>query len=111
MQERWRVGDNRGPARGEVTLKSSKVTVGMVAGCVPTQQERLTPQVRLPRICYDTKMRRLAKTGVRKEAPMSTCIVVIEDDPACRELLHDLLSEEGYAVHLFPDSDGGAVPA
>jgi transposase len=83
----------------------------MVAGCVPTQQERLTPQVRLPRICYDTKMRRLAKTGVRKEAPMSTCIVVIEDDPACRELLHDLLSEEGYAVHLFPDSDGGAVPA
>jgi DNA-binding response OmpR family regulator len=35
---------------------------------------------------------------------MSTCIAVIDDDPACRELLHDLLSEEGYAVHLFPDS-------
>jgi len=35
---------------------------------------------------------------------MSTCVAVIDDDPACRELLHDLLSEEGYAVHLFPDS-------
>ena len=35
---------------------------------------------------------------------MSTCIEVIEDDPACRDLLHDLLSEEDYAVHLFPDS-------
>ena len=35
---------------------------------------------------------------------MSTCIAVIDDDPACCELLHDLLSEEGYAVHLFPDS-------
>jgi DNA-binding response OmpR family regulator len=35
---------------------------------------------------------------------MCTCIAVIDDDPACRELLHDLLSEEGYAVHLFPDS-------
>jgi DNA-binding response OmpR family regulator len=35
---------------------------------------------------------------------MSTCLAVIDDDPACRELLHDLLSEEGYAVHLFPDS-------
>jgi DNA-binding response OmpR family regulator len=34
---------------------------------------------------------------------MSTCIAVIDDDAACRELLHDLLSEEGYAVHLFPD--------
>ena len=37
-------------------------------------------------------------------SPMSTCIAVIDDDPACGELLHDLLSEEGYAVHLFPDS-------
>ena len=37
-------------------------------------------------------------------SPMSTCIAVIDDDPACRELLHDLLSEEGYVVHLFPDS-------
>jgi DNA-binding response OmpR family regulator len=35
---------------------------------------------------------------------MSPCIAVIDDDPACSELLHDLLSEEGYAVHLFPDS-------
>jgi DNA-binding response OmpR family regulator len=35
---------------------------------------------------------------------MSTSIAVIDDDPACRELLHDLLNEEGYAVHLFPDS-------
>ena len=35
---------------------------------------------------------------------MSTRIAVIDDDPACRELLHDLLGEEGYAVHLFPDS-------
>jgi DNA-binding response OmpR family regulator len=35
---------------------------------------------------------------------MSTCIAVIDDDPACREMLHDLLSEEGYAVHLFPNS-------
>jgi DNA-binding response OmpR family regulator len=35
---------------------------------------------------------------------MSTCIAVIDDDRACSELLHDLLSEEGYAVHLFPDS-------
>ena len=35
---------------------------------------------------------------------MSTSIAVIDDDPACRELLHDLLSEEGYAVHLFSDS-------
>jgi DNA-binding response OmpR family regulator len=35
---------------------------------------------------------------------MSTCIAVIDDDPACCELLHDLLHEEGYAVHLFPDS-------
>jgi DNA-binding response OmpR family regulator len=35
---------------------------------------------------------------------MSTSIAVIDDDPACRELLHDLLSEEDYAVHLFPDS-------
>jgi DNA-binding response OmpR family regulator len=33
---------------------------------------------------------------------------VIDDDPACRELLHDLLSEEGYAVHLFPDSTTAA---
>src|SRR5437762_9657739 len=40
----------------------------------------------------------------RKEASMSTSIAVIDDDPACRELLHDLLSEEDYAVHLFPDS-------
>jgi DNA-binding response OmpR family regulator len=40
----------------------------------------------------------------RKEAPVSTCIAVIDDDAACRELLHDLLSEEGYAVHLFADS-------
>ena len=39
----------------------------------------------------------------RKEASMSTSIAVIDDDPACRELLHDLLSEEGYAVYLFPD--------
>jgi DNA-binding response OmpR family regulator len=39
----------------------------------------------------------------RKEASMSTSLAVIDDDPACRELLHDLLSEEGYAVHLFPD--------
>ena len=30
--------------------------------------------------------------------PMSTCIAVIDHDPACRELLHDLLSEEGYAA-------------
>ena len=37
---------------------------------------------------------------------MSTDIAVIDDDPACRELLRDLLSEEGYAVHLFPDSAG-----
>ena len=35
---------------------------------------------------------------------MSTCIVVIDDDPACRDLLHDLLSEKDYAVHLVPDS-------
>jgi DNA-binding response OmpR family regulator len=35
---------------------------------------------------------------------MSPCIAVIDDDGACSELLHDLLSEEGYAVHLFPDS-------
>jgi CheY-like chemotaxis protein len=35
---------------------------------------------------------------------VSTCIAVIDDDAACRELLHDLLSEEGYAVHLFADS-------
>jgi CheY-like chemotaxis protein len=35
---------------------------------------------------------------------MSTCIAVIDDDAACRELLHELLSEEGYAVHPFPDS-------
>jgi DNA-binding response OmpR family regulator len=35
---------------------------------------------------------------------MSPCIAVIDDDAACRELLHELLSEEGYAVHLFPDS-------
>src|SRR5919201_6472546 len=34
---------------------------------------------------------------------MSPCIAVIDDDGACSELLHDLLSEEGYAVHLFPD--------
>jgi hypothetical protein len=34
---------------------------------------------------------------------MSTGIAVI-DDPACRELLHDLLCEEGYAVHPFPHS-------
>jgi DNA-binding response OmpR family regulator len=34
---------------------------------------------------------------------MSTSIAVIDDDPACRELLYDLLSEEGYAVQLFPD--------
>jgi CheY-like chemotaxis protein len=40
----------------------------------------------------------------RKEASMSTSIAVIDDDAACRELLHDLLSEEGYAVHLLPDS-------
>jgi DNA-binding response OmpR family regulator len=39
---------------------------------------------------------------------MSTCIAVIDDDAACRELLHDLLSEEGYAVHLFPDSTTAA---
>ena len=31
---------------------------------------------------------------------MSTCIAVIDDDAACREPLHDLLSEEGYAVRL-----------
>jgi DNA-binding NtrC family response regulator len=31
---------------------------------------------------------------------VSTCIAVIDDDAACRELLHNLLSEEGYAVHL-----------
>ena len=37
-------------------------------------------------------------------SPMSTCIAVIDDDPACSELLHDLLSEEGYAVHLLPNS-------
>jgi DNA-binding response OmpR family regulator len=35
---------------------------------------------------------------------VSTCIAVIDDDAACRELLHDLLSEEGYAVNLFADS-------
>jgi DNA-binding response OmpR family regulator len=35
---------------------------------------------------------------------MSTCIAVIDDDPACRALLHDVLTEEGYTVHLFPDS-------
>ena len=35
---------------------------------------------------------------------MSTCLAVIDDDPACSEVLHDLLREEGYAVHLFPDS-------
>ena len=34
---------------------------------------------------------------------MPTSIAVIDDDAACRELLHDLLSEEGYTVHLFPD--------
>jgi hypothetical protein len=34
---------------------------------------------------------------------MSTCIAVI-DEPAGRELLHDLLREEGYAVHPFPHS-------
>jgi CheY-like chemotaxis protein len=39
----------------------------------------------------------------RKKASMSTSIAVIDDDAACRELLHDLLSEEGYAVHLFAD--------
>jgi DNA-binding response OmpR family regulator len=40
---------------------------------------------------------------------MSMCIAVIDDDPACRQLLHDLLSEEGYAVHLFPDSATAAI--
>jgi hypothetical protein len=32
----------------------------------------------------------------RKEAPMSPCIAVIDDDPARRELLHDLLGGEAY---------------
>ena len=35
---------------------------------------------------------------------MSTCIPLIDDDAAYRELLHELLSEEGYAVHLLPHS-------
>jgi DNA-binding response OmpR family regulator len=35
---------------------------------------------------------------------MSPCIAVIDDDPGCSEVLHDLLSEEGYAVQLFLDS-------
>jgi len=35
---------------------------------------------------------------------MSTGISVIDDDPACRDLLYDMLREEGYTVHLFPDS-------
>jgi DNA-binding response OmpR family regulator len=35
---------------------------------------------------------------------LATCVAVIEDDPACGEFLCDLLSEEGYTVHLFSDS-------
>lgn len=34
---------------------------------------------------------------------MALCIAVIDDDPACGDLFHEVLSEEGYAVHLFSD--------
>jgi len=42
---------------------------------------------------------------------MSPSVLVVEDDPSVRGLLHTLLSAEGYDVHVASDGIAGLVKA